>query len=149
MLGWLSCDIVRASRSKRAFSSGEASSDELSTLMATVRSRRVSRARYTSPMPPAPSADTTSYGPKRVPATRVILTPGATSVHSSLLRAINQGTCQCSLAPAARILGLELDYSIRTEKRACLYGSAAEAVLLAAQLTWTISRRSVIVAATT
>src|ERR1700683_5787409 len=35
--------------------------------MAPVRSRRVSRARYTSPMPPAPMAETTSYGPSFVP----------------------------------------------------------------------------------
>ena len=36
--------------------------------MATWRSRRVSRARYTSPMPPAPSAESIWYGPMRVPA---------------------------------------------------------------------------------
>jgi hypothetical protein len=35
--------------------------------MATVRSRRVSRARYTSPMPPAPRGATTSYGPNLWP----------------------------------------------------------------------------------
>ena len=32
--------------------------------MATARSRRVSRASYTSPMPPAPSGPTISYGPE-------------------------------------------------------------------------------------
>src|SRR5437016_7177050 len=37
------------------------------TLIATVRSSRVSRARYTSPMPPAPIAATISYGPSRAP----------------------------------------------------------------------------------
>ena len=37
------------------------------TLMATVRSRRVSRALYTSPMPPAPIGDRISYGPSAVP----------------------------------------------------------------------------------
>src|SRR5687768_1255016 len=42
-----------------------------STLMATTRSRRVSRPRYTSPMPPAPTASTNSYGPRRVPVARV------------------------------------------------------------------------------
>ena len=36
-----------------------------STLIATSRPSFVSRARYTSPMPPAPSADRTSYGPSR------------------------------------------------------------------------------------
>src|SRR5687767_5154091 len=34
--------------------------------MATSRLRRVSRARYTSPMPPAPIAPMISYGPMRV-----------------------------------------------------------------------------------
>jgi hypothetical protein len=38
--------------------------------MATARSRRVSRALYTSPMPPAPSAERISYGPSRVPGVR-------------------------------------------------------------------------------
>src|SRR5262250_3826528 len=41
--------------------------------MATVRSRRVSRARYTSPIPPAPSGPTTSYGPSLVPGTSAII----------------------------------------------------------------------------
>ena len=40
--------------------------------MATVRSRRVSVARYTSPIPPAPMSTVISYGPKRVPAVRAI-----------------------------------------------------------------------------
>ena len=37
------------------------------TLIATPRSSRVSRARYTSPIPPAPSGERISYGPRRVP----------------------------------------------------------------------------------
>ncbi len=37
------------------------------TLIATVRSRRVSRALYTSPIPPAPSGERISYGPRRAP----------------------------------------------------------------------------------
>ncbi|MBW3670893.1 MAG: hypothetical protein KY432_04395, partial [Acidobacteria bacterium] len=36
-------------------------------LTATERSRRVSRARYTSPIPPALIGDRTSYGPRRDP----------------------------------------------------------------------------------
>src|SRR5262249_9916663 len=40
--------------------------------MATVRSRRVSRARYTSPMPPAPIGETISYGPNPVPEAKAI-----------------------------------------------------------------------------
>src|SRR6187397_2123780 len=40
--------------------------------MATSRSRRVSRAFHTSPMPPAPRAERISYGPTRVPDARTI-----------------------------------------------------------------------------
>ena len=39
-------------------------------LMATSRSSRVSRARYTSPIPPAPRAERISNGPSRVPEAR-------------------------------------------------------------------------------
>lgn len=42
-------------------------------LTATVRSSRVSFARYTSPIPPAPQGDRISYGPSRVPELRAIL----------------------------------------------------------------------------
>ena len=38
--------------------------------MATSRSSRVSRARYTSPIPPAPRAERISNGPRRVPEVR-------------------------------------------------------------------------------
>jgi serine/threonine protein kinase len=41
----------------RCFSSGEEERCEARTFTATVRSNRVSLARYTSPMPPAPSGD--------------------------------------------------------------------------------------------
>jgi hypothetical protein len=60
MCGCESCEIVFASRSKRCRDSGEAERCTGSTLIATVRSSRVSRARYTSPIPPAPSGDTIS-----------------------------------------------------------------------------------------
>ena len=40
------------------------------TLMATSRSRRVSCARYTSPIPPAPSGERISYCPRIVPGVR-------------------------------------------------------------------------------
>ena len=36
-------------------------------LIATSRFSWVSRARYTSPIPPAPSAERISYGPRRAP----------------------------------------------------------------------------------
>jgi serine/threonine protein kinase len=44
-------------------------------LMATKRSRRLSRARYTSPMPPVPSTPTTSKGPSLVPGATVTTPP--------------------------------------------------------------------------
>src|SRR5271163_1324935 len=58
--------MARASRSKR---SEKAS---LESLMATTRSRRVSRALHTSPMPPAPIGFRISYGPRRDPDARGI-----------------------------------------------------------------------------
>ena len=54
MLGWLSEETARASRSKRRSLSGSESSSAGSTLIATSRPSRVSRAFQTSPMPPAP-----------------------------------------------------------------------------------------------
>src|SRR5215471_3837758 len=60
--------MVFASRSKRCFRSGSSDRCDGSTLIATVRSSRASRARYTSPMPPAPSGAIIWYGPSRVPA---------------------------------------------------------------------------------
>src|SRR4030095_7565004 len=67
MLGWDSDATARASRSKRG--SASPSSEKLSgrTLTATSRPSRVSRARYTSPIPPAPRRESSSYGPKRFP----------------------------------------------------------------------------------
>src|ERR1700693_3888692 len=70
MLEWFSDEIARASRSKRCFASGLSDRCCGRTLIATVRSSRVSRARYTSPIPPAPIAETISYGPSREPAFR-------------------------------------------------------------------------------
>ena len=60
--------------------------------MATVRSNRVSRARYTSPIPPAPSGPTISYGPSFDPEVSVIIagiiaseTPGEIPSTASVL----------------------------------------------------------------
>src|SRR5215813_5879931 len=64
--------MVFASRSKRCLRTGSAEYCAGRILMATVRSRRVSLARYTSPIPPAPSGPTISYGPSFVPAVRAI-----------------------------------------------------------------------------
>src|SRR6266550_4046247 len=60
--------MVFASRSKRIFSCAFSANSAGSTLMATLRSSRVSRALNTSPIPPAPRGARTSYGPSRVPA---------------------------------------------------------------------------------
>ena len=49
MFGWLSAATARASRSKRASRSGSHATDAGSTLIATSRRSRGSRARYTSP----------------------------------------------------------------------------------------------------
>src|SRR2546427_10339185 len=72
MCGWFSAATARASRSNRASASGSEATCPGSTLIATSRPSRVSRARYTSPIPPAPSGARISYGPRWVPAARVI-----------------------------------------------------------------------------
>src|SRR4029453_8019584 len=71
---WLSEANALASRAKRAFNS---MSTDGRTLIATSRPRRGWRARYTSPMLPAPIAETTSYEPIRVPGARLIVSGGA------------------------------------------------------------------------
>ena len=60
MLGWLNPATVRASRSKRARRSRSRANASGSTLSATSRPSLGSSARYTSPMPPAPSVATIS-----------------------------------------------------------------------------------------
>src|SRR5258705_500953 len=70
MFGWFSEARTFASRWNRAIRSASAANASGRILMATSRSSRVSRARYTSPMPPAPSAESISYGPMRVPGVR-------------------------------------------------------------------------------
>ena len=60
MLGCERAATARASRSKRDRARGSPRAAPGSTLIATSRPSRVSRARYTSPIPPAPSGDTIS-----------------------------------------------------------------------------------------
>ena len=55
MLGCESAAMACASRSNRASAAGSSVTAAGTILMATSRCRRLSRARYTSPMPPAPS----------------------------------------------------------------------------------------------
>src|ERR1700678_3086266 len=64
MLGWFKEDMVRASPWKRCLASGLSVRCLGRILTATVPSRRVSFARYTSPIPPEPSCDRISYGPE-------------------------------------------------------------------------------------
>src|SRR5262245_2257329 len=71
MLGWDRAATALASRSNRARRSGSYMNGLGSTLMATSRSSRVSRARYTSPMPPEPSGAMLSDGPSRVEAASI------------------------------------------------------------------------------
>src|SRR5579862_3820981 len=72
IFGWLSAAIVRASCSNRRSRSASVATASGSTLIATSRPSRVSRARYTSPMPPAPTGDVISYGPSLVPVASVM-----------------------------------------------------------------------------
>src|SRR6266850_3437567 len=59
--------MVFASRSNRCLRAASEENCSGKILIATVRPRRVSRARYTSPIPPAPSGETISYGPSLAP----------------------------------------------------------------------------------
>src|SRR5216684_2196359 len=72
ILGWLRADAERASFSKRCNRSLSAENAAGRILIATLRSRRASLARYTSPIPPAPSSSIISYGPSFVPEVRAI-----------------------------------------------------------------------------
>src|ERR1700722_10613434 len=67
MWGWFNAVMARASLSKRSPNS------TADTLMATMRSRRVSRAFHPSPIPPEPSGARISYDPKRIPAEIAII----------------------------------------------------------------------------
>src|SRR5215831_11400312 len=66
MLEWFNAATARASRSNRSLHS------PFETFSVTMRSRRVSLALYTSPIPPAPMGAGISYGPSRVPAVKAI-----------------------------------------------------------------------------
>src|SRR5205807_6194661 len=72
MLGCCSPEMDLASCSKRVCRSEFEDRGAGRTLIATVRCSLVSRARYTSPMPPAPRSDWISYGPNLVPGTNAI-----------------------------------------------------------------------------
>src|SRR5688572_5873013 len=65
--GWLSDASTCASRLNRARRSASPATAGSSTLIATSRCNFASRARYTSPIPPAPISGPTSYAPSRCP----------------------------------------------------------------------------------
>ena len=65
--------MVFASRSNLCFLCGSADISFGKILTATSRPSRVSLARYTSLIPPAPSGPTISYGPSFVPEARSML----------------------------------------------------------------------------
>src|SRR5262249_58933240 len=67
MLGWLSDANTCASRLKRERRSGSFVNASGRSLRATSRLSFVSDARYTSPIPPSPSFETTRYGPSELP----------------------------------------------------------------------------------
>src|SRR5262249_49363770 len=72
MLGWFSDASSFASRSNRASRSTSFANSSGRTLMATSRSSLRSRARHTSPIPPLPSREVTSYDPRVFPISRRI-----------------------------------------------------------------------------
>src|SRR5271170_3200984 len=90
MLGWLRAATAWASRSKRSLNS------VLEDLIATMRLRRVSRAFHTSPIPPAPRGERSSYGPSLVPAERfmapVIVAETWRGHADSSFRAVTKGS---------------------------------------------------------
>ena len=90
MLGTSLMLSERASRSKRARRSGSLANESERILIATARSSFVSRAPYTSPIPPAPTIEITSYGP--------ILVPGASLIFKPLAEIIRPG-----VRPAAEL----------------------------------------------
>src|SRR5262249_10286095 len=66
-LGWLKADAALASWTKRRIRSGSAANSAGRIFSATARSSLVSRARYTSPIPPLPNRAVISYEPSCVP----------------------------------------------------------------------------------
>src|SRR5258708_19184619 len=116
MLGWFSAATARASRSKR--------SENLSwdTLMATSRLRRGSRARYTSPIPPAPMGLRISYGPSFVPTESCMK-----EIQLSL--SDQEGDLAESTAHPKALHSIIVGgfHQVGNEKRPCVWGSPSRA----------------------
>lgn len=70
--------------------------------MATSRPNRESRARYTSPMPPAPSGETISYGPTLVPEEIPILASHYSPRNNAAFGAIFSAAIKLTILSSAR-----------------------------------------------
>src|SRR5439155_5519631 len=90
--------MVFASRSNRCLCTASEENCADKILIATVRSRHVSRARYTSPIPPAPSGETISYGPSLAPR-------GSVTVQDYIFRKKNaaDNSCLCECTAKSRL----------------------------------------------
>ncbi len=111
ILGWFRAATARASCSKRCRRSVSRAKDSGRIFKATSRPNRVSRARYTSPMPPAPSGATISYGPTLVPEVRAIRTAYYSREHAALTLTCNGlqlFMIRCARHGCQRIVGREL-----------------------------------------
>src|SRR5712691_8951807 len=115
MCGWLSCEMVFASRSKRSFSCAFSANSAGRTLMATLRSSRVSRALKTSPIPPAPIGATISYGPRRLPEL-IVMDVWADSTLFAFVSHANPGSLVRCERPADGARGLDLLRIALTDK---------------------------------
>src|SRR5512140_1158865 len=115
MFGWFRDARTWASRVKRSRRSASCAKASGRTLIATSRCRRVSRARQTSPIPPAPRRDRTSHGPRREPGSRgmVLVTiidnprlmsfPGAHVPAAALLALLVAGRADAAESPSAAL----------------------------------------------
>src|SRR5512140_138226 len=115
MFGWFRDARTWASRVKRSRRSASCAKASGRTLIATSRCRRVSRARQTSPIPPAPRRDRTSHGPRREPGSRgmVLVTiidnprlmsfPGAHVPAAALLALLVAGRADAAESPSTSL----------------------------------------------
>src|SRR5438270_8580354 len=109
MFGWFNEASVWASRVNRASRSGSLAKRSGSTLIATSRLSFVSRARHTSPIPPAPIGATISYGPRRVPAVTVTEYADSTR-HSGHALGPDEfgGRCDCTVSASSTEIALPM-----------------------------------------
>jgi hypothetical protein len=70
---WPFAEFIQNAKGPAPWTERQQTDEFAKALDLAVRSSRVSRARYTSPIPPAPIAAKISYGPKRIPGDSAIL----------------------------------------------------------------------------